>query len=362
MKRWSILACALIAVLAWGGVAQGGVKSGVSLNFYRATVSQAKYQKLLAQDLDIAAAKTTASGRTRLDLVLTRRQASALRTKGIARAAAPELDGPDRATGRRCSVARAVSTSGETTTGPTGSARTCTDLARRNPQLVKLEVIGHTEKGREIIALKVTQARERDPGRDEAGCALQRDPARARVDRARGRPAFPPVPRRQVAGERQADQEHAEDARALVRARLQPGRLSVHLPEPRYAPLAEEPPRSERRAGCPGRRRRRPEPQLQGALELRRRGLVGRAVERHLSRPVGRVRARDPGDRGPLRPHRLPLPGQLPLLRAVAPLPAGLADRDAYGRRPDLLRARRATRTTPRSTASLRGSRRTSST
>ena len=35
------------------------------------------------------------------------------------------------------------------------------DLARRNPQLTKLEVLGHTDKGREIIALKLTQgARE----------------------------------------------------------------------------------------------------------------------------------------------------------------------------------------------------------
>ena len=35
------------------------------------------------------------------------------------------------------------------------------DVARRNPQLTKLEVIGHTGQGREIIALKMTQgARE----------------------------------------------------------------------------------------------------------------------------------------------------------------------------------------------------------
>jgi hypothetical protein len=30
-------------------------------------------------------------------------------------------------------------------------------VARRNPQLVKLEVLGHTHQGRELIALKVTQ-------------------------------------------------------------------------------------------------------------------------------------------------------------------------------------------------------------
>ena len=59
MKRWTIVACALVAVLAWAGVAQAGAKRQVSLNFYRATVSQAKYQKMLAKDVDIAAATTT---------------------------------------------------------------------------------------------------------------------------------------------------------------------------------------------------------------------------------------------------------------------------------------------------------------
>jgi hypothetical protein len=162
MKRWSILACALIAVLAWGGVAQGGVKSGVSLNFYRATVSQAKYQKLLAQDLDIAAAKTTASGRTRLDLVLTRRQASALRTKGIAVRLLRNSMGQ---TARQAAAAQF--TSGfdvfRDYDGSDGLRAYMYNLARRNPQVVKLEVIGHTEKGREIIALKVTQAANEIP-------------------------------------------------------------------------------------------------------------------------------------------------------------------------------------------------------
>ena len=35
--------------------------------------------------------------------------------------------------------------------------RAATALARENPQLVKLEVLGHTQQGRELIALKVTQ-------------------------------------------------------------------------------------------------------------------------------------------------------------------------------------------------------------
>jgi hypothetical protein len=33
MRRSTIVACVLVAVLAWGGVAQAGVKSKVSLNF-----------------------------------------------------------------------------------------------------------------------------------------------------------------------------------------------------------------------------------------------------------------------------------------------------------------------------------------
>ena len=162
MKRWSILACALIAVLAWGGVAQGGVKSGVSLNFYRATVSQAKYQKLLAQHLDIAAAKATAAGRMRLDLVLTHRQANALRAKGIHVRLLLNAKGQTRTTGREDPGCRRLSSSGAITTARTGSAHFSTRPRAENPDLAKLEVIGHTEKGREIIALKVTQGANDD--------------------------------------------------------------------------------------------------------------------------------------------------------------------------------------------------------
>ena len=81
MKRWTILACALVAVLAWAGVAQAAGKS-VSLNFYRATVTQAKYHKLLAKDLDIAAAKTTGNKVT-IQMVLTKAQVAGLQRQGV---------------------------------------------------------------------------------------------------------------------------------------------------------------------------------------------------------------------------------------------------------------------------------------
>ena len=82
MKRWTIVACALVAVLAWAGVAQAGAKRQVSLNFYRATVSQAKYQKMLAKDVDIAAA-TTRGKKVTLQMVLTKGQVRALRGQGV---------------------------------------------------------------------------------------------------------------------------------------------------------------------------------------------------------------------------------------------------------------------------------------
>ena len=51
------------------------------------------------------------------------------------------------------------------------------------------------------------------------------------------------------------------------------------------------------------------------------------------------VRGRDEGDEGAARPHRLRVPGQLALGRPVAALRRGLAGRHGDGRRPDLLRA-----------------------
>jgi len=76
------VACVLVAVLAWAGVAQAGAKSQVSLNFYRATVSQAKYQKMLAKDVDIAAA-TTRGNKVTLQMVLTKVQVRALRGESV---------------------------------------------------------------------------------------------------------------------------------------------------------------------------------------------------------------------------------------------------------------------------------------
>src|SRR4029078_1865916 len=156
MRRWTILACALVAVLAWAGVAQSGVKRQVSLNFYRATLSQAKYEKMLAQHVDIAAA-TTRGKKVTLQLVLTKGQVHVLRPKGVKVTLIRNSKGQ---TARQAAAAQMSSGFNvwRDYDGPDGLRAWMYKTAKENPQLVKLEVIGHTGQGREIIALKLTQS------------------------------------------------------------------------------------------------------------------------------------------------------------------------------------------------------------
>ena len=176
------------------------------------------------------------------------------------------------------------------------------EIAADNPQLVKLEVLGETHEGRELIALKVTQGARGHRRRSPSRGALQLAPARPRVDLGRGQPTVPASRDRRLAGQRPRDQGPPADDRALVRHRGQPGWLSVHVRQ--RTPVAEEPARQRRRRAGHPQRRGRPQPQLRRALPLRRRGLVVVAGERHLPRPEPGLRAGDPGRAGPGRPDR----------------------------------------------------------
>jgi hypothetical protein len=155
------VACALVAVLTWAGIAQAGAKSQVSLNFYRATVSQAKYQKMLAKDVDIAAA-TTRGSKVTLQMVLTKGQVRDLRTQGVKVTLIRNSKGQ---TARQAAAAQMSSGFNvwRDYDGSDGIRAWMYDTAKRNPQLIKLEVIGHTGQGREIIALKMTQGAKEVP-------------------------------------------------------------------------------------------------------------------------------------------------------------------------------------------------------
>ena len=158
MKRLLVLGCALVVALALGG--QAGA-AGVKLNYYKATVSQDVYRDLLAKGTDIAAATDVAAG-VRLELVLTPSQVSALKKQGVNVSLLRNSKGQ---TARQAAAAQLSSGFNvwRDYDGADGLRAYLYDLARRNPQLTKLEVLGHTDKGREIIALKLTQSAREVP-------------------------------------------------------------------------------------------------------------------------------------------------------------------------------------------------------
>lgn len=152
MKRLLVLGCAFVLALALSAQASA---AGVKLNFYRATVSQDVYRDLLAKGTDITAATDVANG-VRLQLVLTPSQVRALREQGVN---VNLLRNSKGQTARQAAAAQLSSGFNvwRDYDGADGIRAYLYDVARRNPQLAKLEVIGTTGQGREIIALKLTQ-------------------------------------------------------------------------------------------------------------------------------------------------------------------------------------------------------------
>ena len=201
MRRWTIVACALVAVLAWAGIAQAGAKRQVSLNFYRATVSQAKYHKMLAKDVDVAAA-TTRGKKVTLQICADEGPGSRPPRPGRDRHGHPQLEGPDRPPGgSRADVQRLQRLA--RLRRPGRAARM--DVQTREGKPAAGQARGHRphRRGPRDHRAEADPGREGRAGRQPPGGSLQRDPARPRVDRARGRPAAAALLHRRVAGERQ---------------------------------------------------------------------------------------------------------------------------------------------------------------
>ena len=168
-------------------------------------------------------------------------------------------------------------------------------VARHNPQLVKLEVLGGTHQGRELIAMKLTQGasgiRDGSPRRS----STRRTSTRASGSASRSTAASALLHRR-LAGERQGDQEPAQEDGAVVRHLGQPRRLPVHVR--RGAPVAQEPAPSKTASLGSSRATasiRIATSMSTGATTTRaRRPTRGR----DLPRSERRLGARDPGDAG----------------------------------------------------------------
>ena len=211
------------------------------------------------------------------------------------------------------------------------------ELAAKYPGVTKLVKIGTTLKGREILALKVTQgARGQKDGKRPAVLFSAVQHAREWIAPEVEPP--PDVPLHRGLGERRpGDQEAAAGTELWFVPVMNPDGYQYTFTNER---LWRKNLRDNDGDGADDeRRRRRPEPQLPGALQVRRGGLLEDPVEPDLPRPRPGVRARDAGDHGPVGARRLRVQRQLPLQRPLAAVPGGLADQLADGRRPDLLRA-----------------------
>jgi hypothetical protein len=164
LKRSTLTLVGLAFVLAALAPPAGAQQRG-SLDMYVAKTSSQRAVDLVRKGYDVAAIRHGRK-RTVLDLVLTRAQASRLRARGI------KLRLMRTRSGRTARQAAAAQAAGgfnvwRSWDEPGGIRDELYRVARRNPGLVKLKVLGRTYGGREIIGLKVTKGarRKRDGSR-----------------------------------------------------------------------------------------------------------------------------------------------------------------------------------------------------
>jgi hypothetical protein len=153
MKRLGFLAAVLAAALVFTSWAVAAHTS--KLEMYTANVDQATIGKLAREGVDIAATEQVAGG-ARVDLVLSARERDRLAAQGVRLALKRNKDG---LTVQEQAAAQAAAgfTVWRSWDEPGGIRDELYAIAKKNPSFVKLEVIGHSLQGREIIALKVTK-------------------------------------------------------------------------------------------------------------------------------------------------------------------------------------------------------------
>ena len=162
MKRSTLVLIGL-ALLLVGLAPPASAKGPGSLDMYTARVSAAKASQLLKKGYDVTDLTSRRRG-TRIDIVLTRSQRATLARRGV------NLKLKRTKSGRTIRQVAAAQAAGGYTVyrswdEPGGIRDELYSVARNHPKIVKLEVLGHTAQGREIIALKVSKhARKRRDG------------------------------------------------------------------------------------------------------------------------------------------------------------------------------------------------------
>ncbi len=160
LKHWTAIIATVVVALTLAPAA--GAKGRGKLQMYTLSGPTEAISKV-AQGLELADVRQTASG-LRADAVLTRAQRSKLAASGVKVKLMRNRKGQ---TVRRQAALQAAGGYEvyRSWDEPGGIRDELYQVARRNPQLVKLEVLGRTHQGRELIALKLTQgAREAPDG------------------------------------------------------------------------------------------------------------------------------------------------------------------------------------------------------
>src|SRR5262245_7710596 len=159
MRRWAIvgfavmLGVALSVSIGASSLGAGGKKE--LLQMYTARVDRATVGMLAREGYDVAAAKQV-DGSVQVDIVLTTHERDRLAARGIGlsllrnRAGLTVQQQAAAKSAYGCNVWRSYDEAG-------GIRDELYDIAKKNPSIVKLEVVGHSVRGREIIALKVTK-------------------------------------------------------------------------------------------------------------------------------------------------------------------------------------------------------------
>ncbi|MGH9249662.1 MAG: M14 family metallopeptidase, partial [Acidimicrobiales bacterium] len=157
------LAAAVVAALCVGFTTASAAPSASSdrLDAYTAVVQADEIPTIAQQGIEVSGQRAVASG-IELDMVLDQAQADRLRGRGVdlkltrvkGGLTVQEFAAEQAANG--FNVWRSYDQAG-------GIRDQLYAAARDNPQLVKLEVLGHTGQGREIIAVKLTQGARGTP-------------------------------------------------------------------------------------------------------------------------------------------------------------------------------------------------------
>jgi hypothetical protein len=147
--------------LTTASAAPSAARDSDRLDAYTAVVQADEIATIAQQGIEVSGQRRVANG-IELDMVLDQAQADRLRSRGVDLKLTRVKGGK---TVREFAAEQAANgfTVWRSYDEPGGIRDQLYAAARNNPQLVKLEVLGHTGQGREIIAVKLTQGAQEQP-------------------------------------------------------------------------------------------------------------------------------------------------------------------------------------------------------